>query len=77
MQNEFNNYKTQLKKDQDYIDGKEAELMKSVLKEIEEAVKQVAVKGNYHIVLDASTSAGVIYYVTPLDVCAGQCADVL
>jgi outer membrane protein len=76
VQVEFAKYKGELSKQQSEIDAKEGELMKAVLKEIDDAVKVVADKGAFHLILDGSTQAGPVFYSPTLDV-SQQVIDIL
>jgi len=68
VQSEFAKYRSELQTNQAEIDAKENALMRTVMTEIDDAVKKVGDDGKYHLVLDGSTAAGAVYYSPTVDV---------
>ncbi len=57
-------YRFELEKRQKEIDNEEEEVLKTVIEDITNAIAEIAVAKNYHIVLNATNDprAGVVYY---------------
>ena len=70
IQADFAVYQSELKKRQQLIDSKEERVLMEVMKDIQEAVDQIAEKENYHLVLNAGTGARqmIVYHSPSIDI---------
>lgn len=75
IEEESTSYGSELKKHQRYIDNMEERVLREVLRDIESAIKQIAAKENFHLVLNAKSDPGrgfpyfsVLYHSPTIDI---------
>ena len=69
IQSDFGRYQAEFKRLQDEIDRREKKLLESLFNEIHEAIGEVGVRSNYHLILEGGRTgrSGVLYSSTTLN----------
>jgi len=67
---DYADYQNELKKSQQKIDSMEAQVLREVVKDIQEAIEAVAKKGNYHLVLNKESGprSAVLFAQTSIEI---------
>lgn len=70
INSDYIDYKAELTRSQQQIDSMEEEVLKEVLKDVQEAVEAIATSGNYHLILNHRTgpNSAVLYAATNIDI---------
>ena len=70
IRDDYATYRSELDKQQRYIDNQEEMVLKEILKDVEAAINKLATEENYHLILNAKSGprGSVLYHSPTIDI---------